>query len=216
MRLHNIADQSMVTPQVALTFLEEGNKRFVQNLKAHHDLLEQVNATQNGQFPFATILSCIDSRTSAELIFDQGLGDIFSIRIAGNVLNDDIIGSMEFACKLAGSKLIVILGHSKCGAVTGACTETKLGYLTGLLDKMQPSIDYVTSNYPNANLSQKVGIDLVAKHNVKHVITELLHKSTVLNEMYENGEIGIIGAFYNVESGEVQFEKVLFSNKKTS
>lgn len=214
MRLHNITDQRMITPEMALTFLEEGNKRFIDNLNTNRDLLEQVNATQNGQFPFATVLSCIDSRTSAELIFDQGLGDIFSIRIAGNVLNDDIIGSMEFACKIAGSKLIVILGHSKCGAVTGACAETKLGYLTNLLEKIQPAIDYVKTNYATADLSDNSGIDLVATHNVKHVISELLNKSTVLRDLFDNGEIGIVGAFYNVESGEVQFEKALFSKKQ--
>ncbi|WP_395057138.1 carbonic anhydrase, partial [Flavobacterium sp.] len=125
MKAHNRESQEQMTPQRALEFLEEGNKRFVNNLKAHRDLLEQVNATVDGQWPFATILSCIDSRTSAELIFDQGLGDVFSVRIAGNIVNTDILGSMEFACKVAGSKLIVVLGHSKCGAVKGACDHVE-------------------------------------------------------------------------------------------
>src|SRR5919205_1515443 len=117
MRTHTKETQATTTPQMALQLLREGNYRFMNNLKAHRDLLQQVNETRDGQFPFATVLSCIDSRTSAELIFDQGLGDIFSIRIAGNVVNEDILGSMEFACKIAGSKLIVVLGHGKCGAI---------------------------------------------------------------------------------------------------
>src|SRR5690606_24243086 len=132
--------QTAITPRKALKMLKDGNQRFIQNLQAHRDLLEQVNATSDGQFPFAVILSCIDSRTSAELIFDQGLGDIFSVRIAGNIINTDIIGSMEFACKVAGSKLIVVLGHSKCGAVKGACDQVEMGNLTALLSKIQPAV----------------------------------------------------------------------------
>src|ERR1700748_914728 len=130
MRTHTKESQEHLTPQRAIEFLKEGNERFVNNLRINRDLLTQVNSTSTGQFPFAAILSCIDSRTSAELIFDQGLGDIFSIRIAGNILNDDILGSMEFACKLAGSKLIVVLGHTKCGAISGACNNVELGHLT--------------------------------------------------------------------------------------
>ncbi|ADY52582.1 carbonic anhydrase [Pseudopedobacter saltans DSM 12145] len=210
MRLHNIEDQKSVTPSLALSFLKEGNQRFVNNLKAHGNLLEQVNETKNGQFPFAAILSCIDSRTSAELIFDQGLGDIFSIRIAGNVLSEDVIGSMEFACKLAGSKLIVVLGHSKCGAITGACKQVHLGHLTNLLEKVNPSIEYVRKHHTNVDLNSLEGINLVANQHVDHTITEILDKSDVLREMYENGEIGIIGAFYNVETGEVDFIKTMF------
>lgn len=210
MRLHNIEDQKSVTPALALSFLKEGNQRFVNNLKAHRNLLEQVNETKNGQFPFAVILSCIDSRTSAELIFDQGLGDIFSIRIAGNVLSEDVIGSMEFACKLAGSKLIVVLGHSKCGAITGACKQVHLGHLTNLLEKVNPSIEYVKKHHVNVDLSSVEGINLVANQHVDHTITEILDKSDVLREMYENGEIGILGAFYNVETGEVDFIKTMF------
>jgi len=140
MKAHNRESQSQMTPRKAMEFLQEGNKRFVNNLKAHRDLLEQANATVDGQWPFATILSCIDSRTSAELIFDQGLGDIFSVRIAGNIVNTDILGSMEFACKVAGSKLIVVLGHSKCGAVKGACDHVEMGNLTELLSKLQPAV----------------------------------------------------------------------------
>ena len=210
MRLHNIEDQRSVTPELALSFLKEGNERFVSNLKSNRNLLEQVNETKNGQFPFAAVLSCIDSRTSAELIFDQGLGDIFSIRIAGNVISDDVIGSMEFACKLAGSKLIVILGHSRCGAITGACKETKLGHLTNLLEKVNPSIEYVKKNHAETEIDSAEGINLVASRHVEHTIEEVLQKSPILKDMYRNGEIGIIGAFYNVETGQVDFLKTLF------
>lgn len=213
MRLHNIEDQKSLTPELALSFLKEGNKRFVANLKAHSNLLEQVNETKEGQFPFAIILSCIDSRTSAELIFDQGLGDIFSARIAGNVLNEDIIGSMEFACKLAGSKLIMVLGHSHCGAITGACHCKELGHLTNLLAKIQPSIDHVKANHADLDIKSKEAVDMVAFHNVEYTIDHILGKSTVLKDMYESGEIGIVGAFYKVETGEVDFVKEMFVKK---
>src|SRR5918994_1018134 len=126
--------QADLSPMAALKLLKEGNNRFVNNLKINRNLLQQVNETADGQHPFAFILSCIDSRTSAELIFDQGLGDVFSCRIAGNILNEDIIGSMEFACKVAGSKVVVVLGHTKCGAIKGACDDVKLGNLSLLLD----------------------------------------------------------------------------------
>lgn len=214
MRLHNIDDQKLVTPQLALSYLKEGNKRFVENLKAHSNLLEQVNFTKENQFPFAIILSCIDSRTSAELIFDQGLGDVFSTRIAGNVLNDDIIGSMEFACKLAGSKLIMVLGHSHCGAITGACKGVKLGHLTDLLAKVEPSIAYVKQTHPALDIVSKEAVDLVAFHNVDHTIDYILNKSSVLKEMFEQGEIGIVGAFYKVETGEVSIVKEMFNAKE--
>ena len=213
MRLHNIEDQKSLTPKLALTFLKEGNQRFVANLKAHSNLLEQVNETKAGQFPFAIILSCIDSRTSAELIFDQGLGDIFSARIAGNVLNEDIIGSMEFACKLAGSKLIVVLGHSHCGAITGACHGTELGHLTNILAKVKPSIEYVQKHHQHLDIRSKEAVDQVAFHNVEHTISHILEKSAVLKEMYEAGDIGIVGAFYKVETGEVDFMQEMFVEK---
>lgn len=210
MRLHSIEDQKSLTPSLALSFLKEGNQRFVNNLKANRNLLEQVNETKDGQFPFAVILSCIDSRTSAELIFDQGLGDIFSVRVAGNVVSEDVMGSMEFACKLAGSKLIVVLGHSKCGAITGACKETKLGYLTNLLEKVSPSIEYVKEHHADTDLRSLEGINLVATRHVELTIDEILDKSHVLRDMYEKGEIGVLGAFYNVETGEVDFIKTMF------
>nr|WP_297309748.1 carbonic anhydrase [uncultured Flavobacterium sp.] len=205
MKFHTAEDQSTVTPVKALGFLKEGNKRFVANLKSHHDLLQQVNESRESQFPFAIILSCIDSRTSAELIFDQGLGDIFSTRVAGNIINDDVIASMEFACKLAGSKLIVVLGHSNCGAIKGACHDVKLGHLTSLLNKVQPSIREVKEQFPNLDIKSKEGIDKVAFNNVHIMKQEILNKSVVLNEMLNNNEIALVGAYYKVETGEVIF-----------
>ncbi len=195
-----------LTPELALNRLKEGNVRFQSNLKINRDLLEQVNRTAQGQSPFAVILSCIDSRTSAELIFDQGLGDIFSIRIAGNVLNDDILGSMEFACKIAGSQLIVVLGHSACGAVKGACEGAELGHLSGLLRKIQPAIAVVEKSgaLPGDDLVQSV-----AEKNVDHVVRGIREKSSVLEAMITAGQVGIVGAMYSVQSGKVQFQDLI-------
>lgn len=205
MKFHTAEDQSSITPQKALNFLQEGNRRFVENLKANSNLLEQVNESRASQFPFAIILSCIDSRTSAELIFDQGLGDIFSARVAGNIINDDIIGSMEFACKIAGSKLIVVLGHSNCGAIKGACNDVKLGHLTNLLNKVNPSIKEIKEKFPELDIKSQEAIDKVAYNNVHLMKIEILNRSVVLNEMFKNKEIGIVGAYYKVETGEVNF-----------
>ncbi len=209
MRTHSKETQATTTPQMALQFLKEGNARFMNNLKVNRNLLEQVNDTKEGQWPFAVILSCIDSRTSAELLFDQGLGDIFSVRIAGNVINDDILGSMEFACKVAGSKLIMVLGHSKCGAIKGACNHVELGHLTGLLDKVQPAIEKVKSQ--GKETVNPEFIEAVAHANTLHTMDEVLKRSPILKEMYENGEIGIAAGYYSVETGEVKIikEKVL-------
>ena len=205
MRTLNKELQSQISPRKALELLKEGNNRFVNNLKLHRDLLEQVNDTRDGQWPFATILSCIDSRTSAELIFDQGLGDIFSIRIAGNVANTDILGSMEFACKVAGSKLIVVLGHSKCGAVKGACDHVEMGNLTELLSKLQPAV--YEEQQTQGDRSSKNGqfVENVAEINVKRTVKSIIQRSYILEQMVENGEIGIIGAMYNIETGIVEF-----------
>jgi len=171
----------------------------------HRDLLEQVNATSEGQWPFAAILSCIDSRTSAELIFDQGLGDVFSIRIAGNVVNTDILGSMEFACKVAGSKLIVVLGHTKCGAVKGACDHVEMGNLTELLSKLQPAVYQEQMTTGDRSSKNSDFVENVAEINVKRMVKSILQRSYILEQMVENGEIGIIGAMYNVETGVVEF-----------
>lgn len=205
MRTLNKELQSQISPRKALELLKEGNSRFVNNLKLHRNLLEQVNDTRDGQWPFATILSCIDSRTSAELIFDQGLGDIFSIRIAGNVANTDILGSMEFACKVAGSKLIVVLGHSKCGAVKGACDHVEMGNLTELLSKIQPAV--YQEQQTTGERSSKNGqfVENVAEINVKRTVKSVIQRSYILEQMIENGEIGIIGAMHNIETGKVEF-----------
>ncbi|PZX46851.1 carbonic anhydrase family protein [Algoriphagus chordae] len=207
MKAHTAETQATITPAKALEILKEGNQRFVNNLKINRNLLEQVNETKDGQFPFAVVLSCIDSRTSAELIFDQGLGDIFSIRIAGNIINEDILGSMEFACKLAGSKLIVVLGHSRCGAIKGACAGVKTGNLTGLLEKVNPAIDEVKNEMPNTEQTEPEFITAVEKQNVISMMDKIIKESPVLKELYENGEIGMIGSYYDVETGEVSFMK---------
>jgi carbonic anhydrase len=196
--------QTDLSPARALEILKEGNKRFINNLKANRNLLQQVNETAEGQFPFAVILSCIDSRTSAELVFDQGLGDIFSVRIAGNFVNEDILGSMEFACKAAGSKLVVVLGHSQCGAVKGACDDVKMGNLTAMLAKIRPAVDRANTtgerNSGNAEFVQNV-----ANVNVDIAMEEIRRRSPILKEMEDNGEIDIIGGMYDVGSGEVVF-----------
>ena len=197
--------QAAITPRKALEILKDGNSRFINNLKAHRDLLEQVNETRDGQWPFATILSCIDSRTSAELIFDQGLGDVFSVRIAGNIVNTDILGSMEFACKVAGSKLIVVLGHTKCGAVKGACDHVEMGNLTELLSKIQPAVYQEKTTTDNRTSANPTFVENVAEINVKRNVKNIIERSFVLEQMIENGEIGIVGAMHNIETGEVSF-----------
>ena len=209
MRAHTKETQSSLTPRMALEILQEGNGRFVKNLKAQRDLLGQVNDTREGQWPFATILSCIDSRTSAELIFDQGLGDVFSIRIAGNIVNTDILGSMEFACKVAGSKLIVVLGHTKCGAVKGACDHVEMGNLTELLSKLQPAVysESETTAIDKRNSKNGKFVENVSSLNVKRGVKNIIERSFILEEMLDKGEIGIVGAMYNIDTGKVEFYK---------
>lgn len=197
--------QQKTTPSEALQILKEGNQRFVANKKADRNLLDQVKQTSDGQWPFAVLLSCIDSRTSSELIFDLGVGDVFNARIAGNVANDDIIGSMEFACKVAGSKLIVVLGHTKCGAVKGACDGVELGNLTTLLSKIKPAVEAETETKENRSSSNADFVQHVADINVRKAIDEILNRSTVLKEMVDNGEIGIIGGMHDITTGEVKF-----------
>jgi len=207
MKAHTRETQATMTPDKSLQFLKEGNQRFQSNLKANRNLLEQVNDTSDGQFPFATILSCIDSRVSAELVFDQGLGDIFSVRIAGNFVNSDILGSMEFGCKLAGTKLIVVLGHTACGAVKGACDDARLGNLTGMLEKIKPAVKAVTEpKDPSVrNSKNSEFVDNVAAKNVQLTIDRILEESDVLAEMEKNGEIKIVGAMYDINTGAVNF-----------
>ena len=205
MRTHTKETQDNLTPELALTILKEGNERFINNIKAHRNLLQQVNETSSGQFPFATILSCIDSRISAELIFDQGLGDIFSIRIAGNILNEDILGSMEFACKIAGSKLIVVLGHTNCGAIEGACNNISLGNLTKLLDKIKPAIDLETQTSNNRNGKNLSFVNNVTINNVLITVEKIKEQSQILNDMESANQIKIIGGLHDLETGKVTF-----------
>jgi carbonic anhydrase len=207
MKAHTRETQATMTPQKSLQYLKEGNQRFQNNLKANRNLLEQVNDTSDGQFPFATILSCIDSRVSAELVFDQGLGDIFSVRIAGNFINEDILGSMEFASKLAGTKLIVVLGHTSCGAVKGACDDAKLGNLTGMLAKIKPAVNAVSEPTDQSLRNSKNSdfVDSVAEKNVLLSIENIRKYSPILKEMEDNNEIDIVGGMYDINSGAVTF-----------
>lgn len=202
---HTKETQEKITPAMALQFLKEGNARFLNNLKADRNLLKQVNQTSDGQFPFAAVLSCIDSRTSAELIFDQGLGDIFSIRIAGNVLNEDILGSMEYACGVANSKIVVVLGHSKCGAIIGACSNYQGGYLTGLLSKIKPAIEKETFTKINRNGDNISYVNNVSEINVHLTMEQIRQKSSLLHDLEKEGKILIVGGFYDIETGEVSF-----------
>ncbi len=207
MKAHTKETQAAMSPEKALQALKEGNTRFLKNKKADRDVLEQVNQTKDGQYPFATVLSCIDSRVSSELIFDQGMGDIFSIRIAGNFVNQDILGSMEFACKLAGTKLIVVLGHTSCGAVKGACDHARLGNLTMLINKIEPAV-YATKEPKAEELrtSQNLEfVDAVASKNVEMTIENIRGQSVILKEMEDFGEIQIVGAMYDISDGQVHF-----------
>ena len=197
--------QATITPEMALDLLRQGNKRFINNLKANRNLLQQANETSEGQHPFAIILSCIDSRTSAEIIFDQGLGDIFSVRIAGNIINEDILGSMEFACKIAGSKIITVLGHTNCGAIKGACDHIEMGNLTSLLSKIRPAIDDEKTIIENRDSSNNEFIDKVTLINVKRTMTSIVQRSPILKEMIEKNEIKLIGGIHNIATGEVIF-----------
>ncbi|MFM1877397.1 MAG: hypothetical protein RLZZ241_263 [Bacteroidota bacterium] len=207
MKAHTEETQKTMTPKKALQYLEEGNLRFQNNLKANRNLLEQVNETAEGQFPFATILSCIDSRVSAELVFDQGLGDIFSIRIAGNFINEDILGSMEFACKLAGTKLIVVLGHTSCGAIKGACDHARMGHLTTLISKIEPAVAAVaTPKDPELRNSKNIAfVDEVAEMNVHLALENIRSQSEILQKMEQTGEISIVGGMYDLSTGAVSF-----------
>lgn len=207
MKAHTRETQAIITPDIAINLLKEGNARFQSNKQVERNLLEQVTDTSTGQYPFATVLHCVDSRVSAELIFDQGIGDVFSIRIAGNFVNEDILGSMEFTCKLAGTKTIVVLGHTSCGAVKGACDDAKLGNLTTLISKLKPAVEAV-SEPVDISLRNSKNIDFVntvAKKNVYMTIDNIRKDSPVLKEMEDNGEIRIIGAMYDIKTGAVEF-----------
>ncbi len=205
MHAHTKDTQATMTPQRALDHLREGNQRFRQNLRANRDLLQQVNETREGQWPFATVFSCIDSRTSAELIFDQGFGDLFSIRIAGNVINQDVLGCMEFATKVAGSKVLVVLGHSSCGAIKGACDHIQLGNLSTLLNGIQPSVYYERQTTENRTSKNGEFVQRVAEIQVRRSVEMIVERSVVIRQMIEAGEVGLIGGMYSLESGGVDF-----------
>jgi carbonic anhydrase len=210
MKAHTSETQSTITPEKALEFLKEGNHRFVGNLKANRDLLEQVNATREGQWPFAVVLSCIDSRTSAELIFDQGLGDVFSIRIAGNFVNQDILGSMEFGCNVAGSKLVVVLGHTKCGALKGGLDAAKIegmgmDNLNHLIDHFDPIIKTIINEGEERSSANADLLERLNQHNVKNAIDDIRKQSSTLRRLEEEGKIKIVGANYDVETGVVSW-----------
>lgn len=210
MKAHTLETQTTITPEKAFEILKEGNQRFVQNLKANRDLLAQVNDTRAGQWPFAVILSCIDSRTSAELIFDQGLGDVFSVRIAGNFVNQDILGSMEFGCNVAGSKLIVVLGHSKCGALKGgldaaAIRETGMENLSHLVGHFNPIIDEIITDGEERSSKNSDLLERLNLQNVKQTIKDIRNQSATLNQMEKDGKIKIVGANYDVETGIVSW-----------
>ncbi len=205
MKTLNKEMQNAISPKMALELLKDGNKRFVSNLKINRNLLQQANETSDGQHPFAVILSCIDSRTSAELIFDQGLGDIFSVRIAGNIVNEDILGSMEFGCKVAGAKIIVVLGHTKCGAVKGACDNVQLGNLTGLISKIKPAVEQEMTTKENRTSANSEFVENVAELNVQLSVRNILLNSPIIAEMVKNDEISIVGGIHEISTGEVKF-----------
>lgn len=199
--------QDLMTPQSSLDALIAGNERFVSGTQVNRNLNTQVEQTSGGQYPFATVLHCIDSRVSAEHIFDQGIGDLFSIRIAGNFVNEDFLGSMEFACKLAGTKVLLVLGHTACGAVKGACDHARLGNLTALINKLEPAVDAVESP-ADADLRNSSNIDFVndvAAKNVEMTIDNIRSRSSILAEMETKGEIKIVGGMYDIATGKVSY-----------
>lgn len=203
MKAQTKESQAKLTPKGVQQILAEGNTRFVNNKMVNRNLMNQVRDTATGQFPHSVVLSCIDSRTSSELIFDQGIGDIFNARVAGNIVNEDILGSLEYSCRVAGSKLLLVLGHTSCGAVTSACKGIELGNITALLNKIKPSIRIVESKVDN--IISPESIQMVADENVRQAIKEIREKSEILSQMEKGEEIIIIGGMYNVATGEVEF-----------
>jgi carbonic anhydrase len=199
------ATQAAMTPRGALAQLEAGNARFVAGRPLARNLPAEVKATASGQYPFAVVLSCLDSRQPIEIVFDQGIGDIFSARVAGNVLNDDILGSMEFACKVSGAKLIAVVGHSNCGAIKGAVDGVELGDLTGVLNKIKPAIDAVPADVGPRTSKNLPFVDDVAEANVRLVMGQIRERSPILREMLDKGQIGLVGGMYDLSTGKVRF-----------
>ena len=210
MRKHSKGFLQDLTPYEVYELLVEGNKRFINNLKSDRDHLEMINETREGQYPFAVILSCMDSRTSVELIFDQGLGDLFSVRVAGNIVNNDILASIEYAVKYVGSKVLMVLGHTECGAIKSAKAGVKDGHITALLDRIRPSIAKAMLKDEGDHIFN----DNAAYANVENSLEEILTRSEIVNELFKKGEIGLIGGVYNIESGQVDFFKNLTKGKK--
>ncbi|MGL4584148.1 MAG: carbonic anhydrase [Flavobacterium sp.] len=192
------------TPAQSLDLLLEGNNRFVNNLKFNRNFLHQLQETKDGQHPHAVILSCMDSRAPLEHVLDQGIGDIFSLRIAGNVLTDEVIGSMEYACNVVGSKLIMVLGHSRCGAVTGACNHTTLGKLDTILERIHPVVDKVKEKHTGEELTASELVELVTIENVRTIVAQLQEVSPSLTKLIAEEKIGVVGAYYDVVSGKVE------------
>ena len=197
--------QAALTPALALAELKAGNARFVAGKPLHRDFPAQVAATAGGQYPFAVVLSCLDSRQPIEIVLDQGIGDIFSARVAGNILDDDILGSMEFACKVSGAKLIAVIGHSNCGAIKGAIDDVELGNLTGLLAKIKPAIDAVPADGQPRTTKNYAFVDAVSEANVKLVMQQIRERSPILRELLEKNEIALVGGMYDLNTGKVQF-----------
>ncbi|HEX7847182.1 MAG TPA: carbonic anhydrase [Chitinophagaceae bacterium] len=210
MRKHSKEFLETLTPYKGYELLVEGNKRFIGNLHKDHDHLEMINETREGQYPFAVILSCMDSRTSTELIFDQGLGDIFSIRVAGNIVNDDILASIEYAIKYVGTKVLMVLGHTECGAIKSAKAGVEDGHITALLNRIQPSISKALLKEAGDHLFH----DEVSYANVENSLEEILNRSDIVRDMFKKGEIGIVGGVYNIENGQVDFFKNLTKRPK--
>lgn len=198
-------DRESVTPDIALELLKAGNNRFLDNLTLERDVHVQIKKTSQGQKPFAVILGCIDSRVPAEMIFDQGIGDVFNIRIAGNFVNNDILGSMEFSCKIAGAKLILVLGHTKCGAISGALQGVELGNLTSMLNKLRPAVEYARQQYPDASADDTSLTRLVEEQNVRLSLKNIKDRSPVLREMINNSEIKLAAGIYDIDTGKVRF-----------
>ena len=195
-----------LTPADVIEILRDGNRRFVEGSMHERDLRQQVVQTATGQYPVAIVLGCIDSRVPTGVVFDQGIGDLFDAGMAGNVLNDDILGCMEFACKMAGSKLVLVLGHTSCGAVKGACDDAKLGHVTQLLDKIAPAVQSTKTEEGEDRSSANADfVNRVAANNVRNTMDEIRSRSSILKEMEDNGEIAIVGGMYDVASGAVSF-----------
>ena len=199
------ACQEAVTPQLILDRFKQGNARFASGKPTQRNYLKQVKATAAGQYPLASVVSCIDSRAPAEIIFDQGVGDLFSARVAGNIVNEDILGSLEFGSKVMGSKLIVVLGHTSCGAIKGVCDDVKLGNLTGLLAKIKPAVSKVPDDGKDRSSKNYAFVEKVAEQNVRLTVEAIRAKSPVLKEMEDKGEIKIVGAMYDVKTGKVEW-----------